>query len=67
MNNPDRLTRLEESITHLQRHISEQDKVMLGLAEEVARARRELALLRAQRTTPAPGDDAPADEPPPHY
>jgi hypothetical protein len=67
MNDAQRLTRLEEALTHLQRHVTEQDKVMLALADDVSRLKQEVARLRAQSTTDQPGDNAPADERPPHY
>lgn len=66
MSDDHRLTRLEERYVHLQRHVAEQDKVMLGLTEELARLRAEVAVLRAQRQS-ASGDDEPPDERPPHY
>ena len=62
-----RLTQLEERYAHLQRHVTEQDKAMLGLTEEVARLRKEIAALRARVTSaPAEGENA-AEERPPHY
>jgi hypothetical protein len=66
MNEADRLTRLEERYAHLQRHQTEQDKVMLGLAEDLAKLRQELAVLRARATVSQEGPE-PADERPPHY
>ena len=67
MSNDDRLTRLEERYAHLQRHSAEQDKVMLGLADELAKLRKELAALRAQRSgARGEGGELP-DERPPHY
>jgi SlyX protein len=61
---------LEEKIAFLEHHVTQQDKVMLEFAEDLARLRRELALLR-DRLSPAGGaggdDDAAADERPPHY
>jgi SlyX protein len=63
------LKRLEEKIAFLERHVTEQDKVMLELADELARLRREVSRLREKGTsggsTPATDDDA--DERPPHY
>ena len=74
MNDPARLTHLEERYAHLQRHqVSrpsaqghQQDKVMLDLGKEVEALRKELVKLRAR----APGEaenNAPPDERPPHY
>ena len=66
MNDPARLTHLEERYAHLQRHQVEQDKVMLDLGKEVEALRKELVKLRAR----APGEaenNAPPDERPPHY
>ncbi len=57
---------LEERYVHLQRHIAQQDKAMLELADEVAKLRRELAALRTQRAPLAePGEEQ--AERPPHY
>lgn len=67
MNEDERLTRLEERLVHLQRHVTEQDKAMLKLADELTHMRRELEQLR-DRPRPSreePGE--PADERPPHY
>jgi len=62
----EKITRLEERYAHLQRHQAEQDKVMLGLADELAKVRKELTVLRTRSTT---GNETPepADERPPHY
>lgn len=70
MNDADRLMRLEERYAHLQRHVVEQDKAMLELAEELARVKAELAAFRAQGTggaSPLSEGDASTDERPPHY
>ncbi len=66
MNDAERLTKLEERYAHLQRHSTEQDKVMLELGDEVAKLRKELVRLRAQRATDSDGGELP-DERPPHY
>jgi SlyX protein len=61
--------RLEEKIAHLEHHVTEQDKVMLAFAEELAVLRRELKVLR-ERPARSPRDDDGADsaeERPPHY
>ena len=67
MDDAERLTRLEERYAHLQRHQAEQDKVMLELAEELARVKAELATLRARDDSSGPPSPGPADERPPHY
>jgi SlyX protein len=64
------LKRLEEKIAYLERHVTEQDKAMLEFAEDLAKLRRELKLMR-ERGGQAPrsnegGEDIP-DERPPHY
>ncbi len=46
MNDPERLTRLEEYYAHLQLHVSEQDKVILELRNEVIRLKREFSRQR---------------------
>lgn len=66
MNEIERLTKLEERYAHLQRHSTEQDKVMLELSEEVAKLRKDLAGLRAQRASESDPGESP-DERPPHY
>lgn len=66
MDEAERLTRLEERYAHLQRHQAEQDKVMLELAEEVARLKAELGGLRARDTSGGAAPE-PTDERPPHY
>jgi peptidoglycan hydrolase CwlO-like protein len=62
----ERLILLEERYAHLQRHSAEQDKVMLQLADELAKLRKELAALRTQQTGGRDSEEAP-DERPPHY
>jgi len=66
MNEAGRLTILEERYAHLQRHVTQQDKAMLELTEEVARLRKEIAALRVQQASSETPDDA-EDERPPHY
>ncbi len=66
MNEAERLIRLEERYAHLQRHVVQQDKAVLGLAEEVAKLRQEIALLRARETGETQTGEIP-DERPPHY
>jgi SlyX protein len=63
------LKRLEEKIAYLERHVTEQDKAMLELAEDVAKLRRELKMIReraGQASRNEGGEDLP-DERPPHY
>ncbi len=67
MSDAERLTLLEERYAHLQRHVGQQDKAMLGLGEEVAKLRQELLVLRAQVTGGTPESGEAADERPPHY
>ncbi len=66
MDDKERLTRLEERYAHLQRHVGQQDKAMLELADELKKLRRELAILRAAQAG-APGPGEMTDERPPHY
>jgi uncharacterized coiled-coil protein SlyX len=66
MSDADRLTRLEERYAHLQRHSAEQDKVMLQLADDLAKLRKELALVRARTQESRDSGELP-DERPPHY
>lgn len=65
-----RIDRLEERLAWLERHVEEQDKVMLAQSETLDRLRAELRLLR-DRAASLSGDNAgpasPADERPPHY
>ena len=66
MSDAQRLILLEERYAHLQRHSAEQDKVMLRLADELAKLRKEIASLRAQQAGGRDREEAP-DERPPHY
>ena len=66
MSDAERLTKLEERYVHLQRHQAEHDKVMLGLADELATLRKELAVLRVRSASGSETPEA-ADERPPHY
>jgi SlyX protein len=69
-----RIDRLEERLAWLERHVTEQDKVMLEQSRLLDRAIAELRLLRAQLAAGGGGSggvgdaaDTPADERPPHY
>ncbi len=56
-------------MAYLERHVTEQDKAMLELAEDLARLQKELLKLRERAPeglTGAPGDEI-SDERPPHY
>jgi SlyX protein len=65
------IRRLEEKIAYLEHHATAQDKVMLELADDLARVRREVKALRERSAGAdpgeAPGGDLPTDERPPHY
>jgi len=67
MSESDRLNRLEESYTHLQNHVIEQDKVMLELSDALDRLRKDLAALRDSDRSAGDGESDPIDERPPHY
>ena len=66
MKDIERITLLEERYAHLQRHSAEQDKVMLQLADELAKLRKELAALRTHQAGGRDSEEAP-EERPPHY
>ncbi len=62
--------RIEEKIAYLERHVTEQDKAMLEMADDMARLRRELKALRERTGRDAlggGGEEAMPDERPPHY
>lgn len=63
------IRRLEEKIAYLERHVTEQDKAMLELADDLARLRVQFVKLREQITTGAgdSGVEEKASERPPHY
>lgn len=65
---PPRRVKLEERLAWLERHVAEQDKVMLALHDELNRLRAELKQLR-ERPTAASAENEPPDsaERPPHY
>ncbi len=67
--NDERLQRLEEKIAYLERHVTEQDKAMLELADEIAALRRELRAFRERGPRaggPEGGEELPPERPP-HY
>ena len=64
------IKRLEEKVAYLERHVTEQDRAMLELLEQVEALRRELKVLRdrsASGSEGREGDDDLPDERPPHY
>ena len=64
------IRRLEEKIAYLERHVTEQDKAMLELSEEIAALRREMKRVRERAVDGGASarDDLDAgDERPPHY
>jgi len=64
------IRRLEEKVAYLERHVTEQDKAMLELADDLARVKRELKALRERATGGTSGredGEAAPDERPPHY
>ena len=67
------IRRLEEKIAYLERHVTEQDKAMLELADEIAALRREIRGLRERASTGgasgAVENAGEGEEPerPPHY
>lgn len=71
MNEPtESIYRLEEKIAYLERHVTEQDKAMLEMSDDLARLSRELKALRERDAGGASGggsEEAVPDERPPHY
>jgi len=63
----ERIDRLEERLAWFERHVTEQDKVMLELSEDLARLRAELIALRARGEAGGTGELLLGDERPPHY
>ena len=64
------ITRLEEKIAYLERHVVEQDKAMLELSEEIEQLRRELKLFNVRLAaggSASGGENQLTDERPPHY
>jgi SlyX protein len=64
------IQRLEEKIAYLERHVTEQDKAMLEMSDDIIRLSRELNALRertGQDTPGGGGEEAMPDERPPHY
>ena len=64
------IQRLEEKIAYLERHVTEQDKAMLEMADDLTRLKREMKGLRdrTERSAPGGGEGGEMpDERPPHY
>ena len=63
------LKRIEEKIAFLERHVTEQDKAMLEMADDLARLRRELKALRERSGggSNTDGGEVEPDERPPPY
>ena len=60
----ERLALLEEKLAWLQRHVTEQDKAVLEMAEKIDRLKKQMAL---QKLVADGGGPEAADERPPHY
>ena len=60
---------LEERLTFLQRHVEQQDRIILELSREVSKLADRLVRAEAKLTQSADAGDqaAPADERPPHW
>jgi SlyX protein len=68
MDEPRQIARLEERLAWLERHVIEQDKVMLEMSEDIMRLRRELLSLRDRTSSGSPTEsNEPSHERPPHY
>ena len=64
------IRRLEEKIAYLERHVTEQDKVMLEMADDLAKLRREIQMLRERGARSGAASEERGDLPderPPHY
>jgi SlyX protein len=63
-----RIDRIEERLAWLERHVTEQDKAMLALNEELARLRAEMKSLRERQAVEPKNSGQPEpDDRPPHY
>ena len=64
----DRVRRLEEQLAYLQRHVEQQDRVVLNLARELERMRQRVERLESKPSDEGDGSaGSPADERPPHW
>ncbi len=65
-----RLLQVEERIAWLERHVVEQDRAMMEMAETLQRVKQELSTLRAASASSTAQDGAAGtneDDRPPHY
>jgi SlyX protein len=68
MDQAQQIARLEERLAWLERHVIEQDKVMLEMSEDAERLRRQLLAFRERLPSGGASEpDATANERPPHY
>ncbi len=69
MEEAQRIARLEERLAWLERHVTEQDKAMLEMADDLARIQRELRMLRERQSSFGESGEmgSSAEERPPHY
>ncbi len=66
--NVERVSRLEERMAWLERHVVAQDRAMLELSEQCDRLKRELVLVRERGAAGASGSGGvEPQERPPHY
>ena len=65
----ERLQRLEEKVAYLERHVTEQDKVILQLGDQLTKLRLEVRTLRERGTgsTSSPAEQEAPEPRPPHY
>jgi uncharacterized coiled-coil protein SlyX len=65
--NDERLAHLEERLSWLQRHATEQDKAIMDLSAQVDRLKKQVTELREKLTAEVRDDPGAAQERPPHY
>lgn len=66
MNIEDRIERLEERLTWLQKHTTEQDRIISAQSFEIESLKKRLTQIKTQISEPGE-PPAPSDERPPHY